>query len=94
MAATLLARDECIRLTPSKLVSWIVERYLDQGFERDQEKILQAHFNSKEFLRRAVAQASSDEELSRALEAALGKLGLVRKAPSRPPNAKVSGGAE
>ncbi|MBS1983284.1 MAG: hypothetical protein JST16_03855 [Bdellovibrionales bacterium] len=86
MGASLEARGDCIRLTSSKLVSWIVERYLSNGFERDQEKIVQAHFDSRSFLKRAVTNASSNEDLVQALEATLSKLGATKRSinKSRP----------
>lgn len=75
MLTELRAREQCLRITPSKLVSWILGQYKTEHFERDQDRIVQAHFNSKEYLKQMIRGASSAEDLTQALQAALGRIG-------------------
>lgn len=74
-----MSSDEHIKINASKLISWIVQRYATQGFQREQAKIAQAHFNSKEYLKRVMAKSSSEAELTEALHVVLKKIEPEKK---------------
>ena len=62
---------ECIKITPSKLTSWLVERFAINYFPKDMELILKEHFNSKVFLRNVLKEIENEEDLASALNGAL-----------------------
>jgi hypothetical protein len=74
MMAALRSKEECIRITPSSLVSWIVEQYLENGFEVDRDAIIKRHFNPKEYLKRVINAGGTPDEVASALEKALHKI--------------------
>jgi hypothetical protein len=55
-------------------VSWIVTRFKASRFEHEQSAIIKAHFNSKEYLKKAVSQSATEADLSEALEAVLTRM--------------------
>lgn len=71
MLARLRAKEACIRISSSKLVCWIIERYFDTAFEDDQERIIQRHFDSKEYLKNEMKAAQSPEDVERILKSVL-----------------------
>lgn len=82
MITALKAKEACIRITPSKLVAWIVEHYKQGAFESEQEQIIRAHFNSKEYLKRVMNGVSTEGGIAEALETALKR---IRAEGSSPP---------
>lgn len=75
MMAGLASQEDCIRITASKLVSWIVTRFAENGFERDREAIIREHFNSKDYLKKVIRSLDSKEDMAAALQEALVKIG-------------------
>lgn len=82
MLADLKAREEWVRISPSKLVSWIVENYRN-SFESNREAIIRAHFNSREYLKNVLQGLDAGENVADALQAALLKIGQADVQPSR-----------
>jgi hypothetical protein len=74
MLDILKKQEDCIRLNSSKLVSWIVARFRHSRFERDQQAIVKAHFNSKEYLKKVVSQSATETDLTEALQAMLARM--------------------
>lgn len=59
------------QLSYSKLASWIVNRYLDAYYVKEQELIKKAHFNPKGYMRSLLTQCESQRELEVAMKGAL-----------------------
>ncbi len=74
MLDQLKKQEDCIRINSSKLVSWIVAYFRNSGFEHEQQAIIKAHFNSKEYLKKVMSRSSSEEDLSAALQTVLTRM--------------------
>ena len=74
MMKSLRATEQCIKVTPSKLVSWIIERYRLGSFAQDEQAIIKAHFNSREYLKKVVQEIGPGGDVTKALETALQKI--------------------
>ncbi len=74
MLSDLKAREGCIRISPSKLASWIVGHYRLSSFEQDQEEIIRAHFNPREYLKRMLDGSVPESGLADALQTALTRI--------------------
>lgn len=72
-----LKREECIQLTSGRLASWILAHYRANHFERDRREIVQAHFNSKEYLRKVIKDMDPQENVADVLSAALKRLSMA-----------------
>ena len=96
MLTMLKSEEDCIRLNSSKLVSWIVTRFKASRFEHEQSAIIKAHFNSKEYLKKAVSQSATEADLSEALETVLTRMNSradIRRS-RRKKQSKMIGSAE
>ena len=60
-----------VKINPSKLVSWIVSWFFKCKFEREKARIIQEHFNGKEYLKNILQDTKSNEDVERALKEAL-----------------------
>ena len=81
MIKNLKVTEQCIKVTPSKLVSWIVERYRIGSFAQDEQTIIKAHFNSREYLKKVVQEIEPGGDVAQALQAALEKVRTDQSAP-------------
>jgi len=72
-----------LKINPSRLTSWIVCQFLEDGFEKSLPLILQDHFNSKEYLRNLVKNFSEADDLEKFLKETLQQI-----KPTRLKNAK------
>lgn len=70
----LKAAEEHLRISPSKIGSRIIERYAEAYFERDKKLLIKQHFDSKEYLKKAISSLESDADIARTLEAVLQKI--------------------
>lgn len=77
MIADLKKEEACIRVSPSKLVSWIVEKYAKTGFVSDKDVIIKNFFDSKGYLKNMIRGAQSSDEIEAALRIALLKVGAT-----------------
>jgi len=75
MVRQMKTENQFIQVTPSKLVGWIVERFQKMYFNQDRQQMVYQHLNSKEYLRDAIKNATSKEDLKFAVEKALGQIG-------------------
>lgn len=87
MYEDLKTQETWIRLTPSKLVSFIVEQYARVSFANDREAIVKRHFNSKEYLKNVIRGVRSSEDVEEALKNALLKVA----SSERPKTSRVRG---
>ena len=74
MIKNLKVTEQCVKVTASKLVSWIIERYRVGSFPQDEQAIVKAHFNSREYLKKVVQDIEPGQDVAEALEAALQKM--------------------
>jgi hypothetical protein len=74
MLDDLTQNESCIQITPAKLVTWILCHFQKSGFTECRDAILQAHFDSRKYLKQAVNSKSSPEELADVLQSVLAKI--------------------
>lgn len=90
MVRQMKTENQFIQVTPSKLVGWIVERFQKMYFNQDRQQMVHQHLNSKEYLRDAIKNATSKEDLKFAVEKALAQIGSdVTVVKSEMPKPKV-----
>lgn len=63
--------QKCIKITPSKLGSWIISEFYKSYFSRYKGKIAKEHFNSKEYLKKIMNNVDENENLEDVLRQAL-----------------------
>ncbi|MCB9061370.1 MAG: hypothetical protein H6622_07615 [Halobacteriovoraceae bacterium] len=68
-----------VKINPSRLVSWIVEGFKKESFEKKKDKIIQDHFNSKEYLRDLATKIQSSDNAADILANALQKIQMRNK---------------
>jgi len=81
-----LKDEKCIKITPSKLGSWIISEFKKSYFSQHKAKITKEHFNSKEYLKSLMENINDEDDLEEVLKSSLQKLNP--KKPKRR-NAKV-----
>jgi hypothetical protein len=70
-------KSECIRLSPSQLVGWILARYLKASFQADRESLIQAHFDTKEYLKKVLKEIQDEKtDVAVVLNTALKRVNL------------------
>jgi hypothetical protein len=79
--------QECVKVTPAKLSSWIIQKFYSSYFRQHKAKITKDHFNSKEYLKGIMKNVGEEENLEEILRKALTNIKTPRA--SRP-NAKRS----
>jgi hypothetical protein len=82
-----LKSEACIKITPSKLSSWIIAEFQKSYFKRYKKKITKEHFNSKEYLKAIISNVDENENLEDVLRQALSDI----KSPKQP---KANAGQE
>lgn len=73
MNEILKQEEKFILINPSKLCSWIISEFFKSNFEQAKGKIIQSHFNSKEYIR-SLADEMDDLDPQEALSKALNRL--------------------
>ena len=71
MIAKVKEEGQFVKINPSKLVSWIVSWFFGCEFEREKVRIIQEHFNGKEYLKNILQDTKSNKDVERALKEAL-----------------------
>ena len=66
-----MKNQKCIKITPSKLGSWIISEFYKSYFSRYKGKIAKEHFNSKEYLKKVVQTIDDDSDLEEILKSTL-----------------------
>lgn len=89
MLLTLKSEGSCIRISPSRLVSWIVSYFSKRDFSRQKKRIIREHFNSKEYLRHIAKNLNESDSLEAVLKETLNQI----KPSKRRKNAKKEIGA-
>ena len=62
-----LKDEKCIKITPSKLGSWIISEFFKSYFPRYKAKIIKEHFNSKEYLKNLALSLDDSDDLEQVL---------------------------
>ena len=83
MLEEIKAGGDSIKITPSKLASWIVARYRKTTYKREIETIKRAHFDHQKYLKKALRGATTEEELREALTKAMRQVGRKSKRKKR-----------
>jgi hypothetical protein len=63
--------QECVKITPAKLSSWIIQKFHSSYFRQHKAKITKDHFNSKEYLKGIMKNVGEEENLEEILRKAL-----------------------
>jgi hypothetical protein len=63
-----------LKINPSNLVSWIVDNFKKDSFEKRKDEIIQDHFNSKEYLHNLATKIQSSDDAANILAEALQKI--------------------
>jgi len=62
--------EKFVKITPSKLVSWIIKKYYPKNLNRDMSIIAKDHFNSKEYLKFLASNIKGGTSLENVLKIA------------------------
>ena len=76
-----MKNQKCIKITPSKLGSWIISEFHKSYFKRYKNKIKKEHFNSKEYLKTMMNTVDENENLEEVLRLALNN--IKKTSPSK-----------
>lgn len=68
-----------IKITPSRLTSWILERFQATAFEKEKRSIIESHFNSRGYLRDALKGVKTEDELTAALQTVMQRMKPTRR---------------
>lgn len=69
-----MKNQKCIKITPSKLGSWIISEFYKSYFTRYKGKIAKEHFNTKEYLKKIVSNIDENDDLEAVLKSTLMEL--------------------
>jgi len=83
MLESLKGDGEYLKITPSKLTSWVVNRYFITSFEKEKKIIEKDHFNSKGYLRNVLKGIEGEDDLEKALQTALARVNRTKNRPGR-----------
>ena len=75
MVRELNEEGEFVKISPSRLVAWIVRRFEGRDFKRQKEGISKEHFNSKKYLEKLALKTGEDENLETVLRRTLKEIG-------------------
>lgn len=81
-----LKDEKCVKITPSKLGSWIISEFQKSYFSRYKTKVAKEHFNSKEYLKSLMNKINDEDDLEEILKTSLEKLNPKKQ---KRKNAKV-----
>jgi len=70
--------ESCVKITPSRLASWIIYDFYENYFEKRKNKIKKDHFNSKEYLKKVVQNIEEGSDIEAVLKSTLSKLKPAR----------------
>jgi hypothetical protein len=84
MLASLRAREEHVRISPSVLASEAIVRYAKRAFALEQDEIARRHFNPREYLKKVMNQLPHDADPAQVLESALKRMRSENRGPPRP----------
>ena len=74
MVQDLKEKNPHIQLNPSKLCSWIIEKYSRDHFNIEATEIVQEHFNPKRYLTEMLKQTKTEEDIKALFENAVRKM--------------------
>jgi len=77
--------EKCVKITPAKLTSWIIQKFYLRYFRQYKTKIAKEHFNSKEYLKKVISQMNDDDSIEEILKSTLIEL---KPKKNKVPNAK------
>jgi CHAT domain-containing protein len=69
-----MKNQKCIKITPSKLGSWIISEFYKSYFPRYKSKIAKEHFNTKEYLKNIVSNIDESDDIEVVLKSTLMEL--------------------
>ncbi len=69
-----LKNEACIKITPTKLSSWIIQKFYQSYYKQYKTKITKEHFNSKEYLKKIVSQMNDHDSIEEILKTTLMEL--------------------
>ena len=69
-----MKNQKCIKITPSKLGSWIISEFYKSYFTRYKKKISKEHFNTKEYLKNIVTNIDENDDIEAVLKSTLMEL--------------------
>ena len=73
MATDLEQGEKFVKISPSKLVGWIVQCFEKRYFARHKKEIAQENFNSRDYLKSLASNIGKEEKLEEVLKTALKK---------------------
>ena len=79
MLAELKKEERFIKISPSKLVSWIVFCFGQKYFLKQKDRIIKAHFSSKAYLKNVAQTVDDSPNLSAVLKETLNRIALKGK---------------
>ncbi len=87
MLGELRQSHEFVKIKPAELTAWIIKWFFQNAFAKQKDKIAKQHFKRKDYLKKALRNTQSDEDVDKILKIALGK----DEAKSRPKRVKNDG---
>ena len=79
MLSELKREGRFIKISPSKLASWIILCFAQKDFSKQKDKIIKAHFSSKAYLKSVAHSLEDSPDLEAILKETLKGISLKRK---------------
>lgn len=74
MLLVLRSEEDGVKISPSRLTSWIVSYFAKRDFSRQKERITRESINSKEYLRNIAKGLGDSDDLETVLKEALNQI--------------------
>ena len=74
MTEKIKAEGEYVKINPSRLASWIIEQFANLYFQEMKPQIVQAYFDSKEYLKAIAAKIDGRQDAEKILIEALNRI--------------------
>ena len=71
MLLVLRSGGDCVKISPSKLASWIISHFAKRDFPKQKKRIIQNHFNPKAYLRSIAKNLRESDDLEAVLKETL-----------------------
>ncbi|MBF0298176.1 MAG: hypothetical protein HQK51_05615 [Oligoflexia bacterium] len=62
-----------LKMNITKLCEWIIDNYQNKYYQKEKQRIIEDHFNQKEFLKDALGGLSADEDVFKKIQDLINK---------------------
>lgn len=89
MTEKIKAEGNFVKINPSRLASWIIEQFANLYFQEMKPQIIQAYFDSKEFLKTIASKIDGKQDAEKILIEALNRIQTGNKKLYHAPKTKT-----